>query len=90
MHLVMFDIDGTLVDSAGFDSALFVEAVQHVLKVEIDRDRNTYEHVSDSGIFEEVVRRARLGEIGHGSSPRWAISSSHRTAVVPSSVASAR
>ena len=24
MHLVMFDIDGTLVDSAGFDSELYV------------------------------------------------------------------
>ena len=65
MHLVMFDIDGTLVDSAGFDSALYVEAVQHVLKVEIDSDWNTYEHVSDSGILAEVAapraarRRAR-------------------------------
>jgi phosphoglycolate phosphatase-like HAD superfamily hydrolase len=59
MHLVMFDIDGTLVDSAGFDSALYIEAVQHVLKVEIDSDWNTYEHVSDSGILAEVARRAR-------------------------------
>jgi phosphoglycolate phosphatase-like HAD superfamily hydrolase len=63
MHLVMFDIDGTLVDSTGFDSALYVEAVQHVLKVEIDSDWNNYEHVSDSGILEEVARRSGLGEI---------------------------
>src|SRR5688572_18514423 len=64
MHLVMFDIDGTLVDSAGFDSALYVEAVRSILNIEIDRDWNTYEHVSDSGILEEVARRARLdGEL---------------------------
>jgi len=31
MHLVMFDIDGTLVDSAGFDCELYVEAVRSVL-----------------------------------------------------------
>ena len=53
----MFDIDGTLVDSAGFDSALYVEAVESVLNVEIDGDWNHYEHVSDSGILDEVLRR---------------------------------
>ena len=58
MHLVMFDIDGTLVDSAGFDSELYVEAVRSVLNVEIDSDWNAYEHVSDSGILEEVLGRA--------------------------------
>ena len=56
MHVVMFDIDGTLVDSAGFDSELYVEAVRSVLNVEIDSDWNRYEHVSDSGILEEAVR----------------------------------
>jgi phosphoglycolate phosphatase-like HAD superfamily hydrolase len=59
MHLVMFDIDGTLVDSAGFETALYVDAVRSVLGTEIDRDWNHYEHVSDSGILEEVLRRAR-------------------------------
>src|SRR5262245_19051276 len=59
MHLVMFDIDGTLVDSAGFDTELYVEAVSSVLNVEIDSDWNAYEHVSDSGILEEVLRRVR-------------------------------
>jgi beta-phosphoglucomutase-like phosphatase (HAD superfamily) len=53
----MFDIDGTLVDSAGFETRLYVEAVRSVLNVEIDSDWNTYEHVSDSGILEEVLRR---------------------------------
>src|SRR5689334_15361907 len=60
MHLVMFDIDGTLVDSAGFDAELYVEAVRSVLKLEIDSDWTAYEHVSDSGILEQVLRDARL------------------------------
>jgi beta-phosphoglucomutase-like phosphatase (HAD superfamily) len=68
MHLVMFDIDGTLVDSAGFDSELYAEAVRSVLDIEIDRDWNRYEHVSDSGILDEVLRRAGLG----GDSPELA------------------
>jgi phosphoglycolate phosphatase-like HAD superfamily hydrolase len=61
MHLVMFDIDGTLVDSTGFDTELYVEAVRGVLDVEIDTDWNAYEHASDSGILDEVLRGARPG-----------------------------
>lgn len=57
MHLVMFDIDGTLVDSAGFETSLYVEAVRDVLQIEIDSDWGRYEHVSDSGILHEVLRR---------------------------------
>jgi phosphoglycolate phosphatase-like HAD superfamily hydrolase len=59
MHLVMFDIDGTLVDSQGFDTALYVAAVKSVLDIEIDSDWNKYEHVSDSGILAEVIRNVR-------------------------------
>jgi len=62
MHVVMFDIDGTLVDSAGFDSTLYVEAVESVLGVEIDSDWNRYEHVSDSGILDEVLRLLKPGQ----------------------------
>jgi|SRR5688572_3653514 len=60
MHLVMFDIDGALVDSAGFDSELYVEAVRGVLNVSIDSDWSSYEHVSDSGILEQVLRDTPL------------------------------
>jgi phosphoglycolate phosphatase-like HAD superfamily hydrolase len=60
MHLVMFDIDGTLVDSASFDTELYVEAVRSVLNIQIDRDWGSYEHVSVSGILEQVLRDARL------------------------------
>jgi beta-phosphoglucomutase-like phosphatase (HAD superfamily) len=60
MHLVMFDIDGTLVDSAGFDTELYVEAVRSVLDVSIHSDWNAYEHVSDSGILRQVLRDTRL------------------------------
>lgn len=60
MHLVMFDIDGTLVDSVGFDGALYADAVREVTGVELDRRWGRYEHVSDSGILEQVLRDTRF------------------------------
>jgi beta-phosphoglucomutase-like phosphatase (HAD superfamily) len=60
MHLVMFDIDGTLVDSQSFDTELYVAAVRNVVGFEIDSDWNKYEHVSDSGILAEVLRDPRV------------------------------
>ena len=58
MHLVMFDIDGTLVDSAGFEGDFYAEAVESVLNVRVNRNWDVYEHVSDSGILEQVLREA--------------------------------
>jgi beta-phosphoglucomutase-like phosphatase (HAD superfamily) len=60
MHLVMFDIDGTLVDSTGFDGDFYAEAVESVLGVRVNRDWDVYEHVSDSGILAQVLREAVL------------------------------
>ena len=60
MHLVMFDIDGTLVDSAGFEGDFYAEAVESVLNVRVNRNWDVYEHVSDSGILEQVLREAAL------------------------------
>ncbi|HEY9183237.1 MAG TPA: HAD family hydrolase [Gammaproteobacteria bacterium] len=46
MHLVMFDIDGTL----------YADAVREVTGVVLDQRWGRYEHVSDSGILEQVLR----------------------------------
>ncbi|HUQ52866.1 MAG TPA: DUF3500 domain-containing protein, partial [Gammaproteobacteria bacterium] len=62
MHLVMFDIDGTLVDSTGFDSELYATAVDAELGRAVDRDWGSYEHVSDSGILEQLLRDTRSGK----------------------------
>jgi phosphoglycolate phosphatase-like HAD superfamily hydrolase len=60
MHLVMFDIDGTLVDSAGFDADLYAQAVEGVLDIEVDRNWDAYEHISDSGILDQLLRDSRF------------------------------
>lgn len=62
MHVVMFDIDGTLVDSAGFDGELYAAAVREVTGVQLDQRWGRYEHVSDSGILEQVLRETRFND----------------------------
>ena len=58
MHLVMFDIDGTLVDSTGFDAELFSSAVREVVGIEVDENWSSYTHVTDSGILGEILERS--------------------------------
>lgn len=58
MHLVVFDIDGTLVDSWKIQVRLYVEAVQSVLGVQVDDDWSRYTHVTDSGVLNEIMDEA--------------------------------
>ena len=58
MHLIAFDIDGTLIDSDEFDSELFVQAVQAVLGIDIDDNWSVYRHVTDGGILDEIIDNA--------------------------------
>jgi phosphoglycolate phosphatase-like HAD superfamily hydrolase len=51
----MFDIDGTLVDSAGFDGDRYAEAVRDVLGLDVDTTWQSYRNVTDSGILEELL-----------------------------------
>lgn len=55
MHVVCFDIDGTLVSSSGFDGELYEEAIRDVLGVELRSDLSQYENVSDGGILAEIL-----------------------------------
>lgn len=51
----MFDIDGTLVESYEIDSQCFIEAVKEVTGLSINADWSRYQHVTDSGILNEVI-----------------------------------
>lgn len=52
MITVIFDIDGTLVDSAKFDSELYINAVRETIPdVFIHDDCEKYMNVTDSGIL---------------------------------------
>ena len=62
MHHVMFDIDGTLVQSYEFDEEIYICAVEAVVGFEIDRNWSNYEHVSDVGILNEIIETHGLDE----------------------------
>jgi len=62
MHVVSFDIDGTLVASADFDGELYAEAVRDVLGMDFDTDWSRYENVTDSGILEEILGKHAVSD----------------------------
>lgn len=55
LHHVMFDIDGTLVESYEMDSRCFIDAVKEVTGLSINSDWSEYQHVTDSGILNEIL-----------------------------------
>ncbi len=67
--LVVFDIDGTLVQSIAVDEECFVRAFAEVLGIEdIDTDWARYDHVTDAGLTNQIVcerfgRRPRRAEV---------------------------
>lgn len=60
MHLIMFDVDGTLVDSTGFDEECFLKAAEILFGVEISSDWNSYEYATDIGILSEAIDRYKI------------------------------
>lgn len=57
MHAVVFDIDGTLIQSASVDDALYKDAVRSVLgPVRFRLSQSDYEFVTDSGILRQILR----------------------------------
>lgn len=53
----MFDIDGTLVDSYGFDEECYLKAAEIVLGFKMPKDWGAYKHSTDAGILEEAIEK---------------------------------
>ena len=57
MQAVILDIDGTLLDSSGADSDLYLAAIRNELgNVAVRESWGLYEHVTDGGILQQVLR----------------------------------
>ena len=56
MHHVMFDVDGTLIESFRFDEECYIDAVSQVLGHNIDSDWTKYPHITDAGILEQHLQ----------------------------------
>lgn len=57
--LVIFDIDGTLIDSSEVDEICFVQSIQDEFQIEnISDNWESYTEATDSGIFEEIFQNS--------------------------------
>jgi len=52
---IIFDIDGTLIDSMSVDTELYLSSIREVLGSVSIRDLSDYDHVTDSGILAQVL-----------------------------------
>lgn len=65
MIAIIFDIDGTLVESFGFDDACYVSAVREVLgDVYIHEDWSQYKNVTDTGSLRQIMEENNIPEKG--------------------------
>ena len=62
MISIMFDIDGTLVDSFGFDEQCFTSAVKETLGHDLDTRWGTYKHMTDRGLLMELLAKNGRGD----------------------------
>ena len=54
VRAVIFDIDGTLIDSMSVDTELYFSAIEQILGPVSIRSLGDYDHVTDSGILAQV------------------------------------
>lgn len=58
---VVFDLDGTLVDTEAFEDRLFLEAICAVIgDVRVDESWQSYRHVTDAGIAMQIIEEHGL------------------------------
>ena len=60
-HL-MFDVDGTLIQSQQFDTELFSLAVFEETGIEVDTNWSKYAHATDAGLLQEILATAEYRE----------------------------
>lgn len=61
LHLVVFDVDGTLARSSRLDTRCYSRAVAEYVRHPIDTDWSQYVHQTDSGILMEVLQGCGWG-----------------------------
>ena len=57
MKHIMFDVDGTLIESFEFDEVCFIDAVRQVTGLSISKEWATYPHVTDRGLLMTFIER---------------------------------
>lgn len=62
LYHVMFDIDGTLIQSCKIDAVCFTGAIEEVLGIVIDEEWSNYKHITDEGILNEIIQSNGLDD----------------------------
>lgn len=63
MVTIIFDIDGTLIDSMRFDSDLYLRAVKEVFgDVQIHEDWSKYMNATDPGILHQIIQENHISK----------------------------
>ncbi|KXI22044.1 HAD family hydrolase [Photobacterium sanguinicancri] len=62
MNLFLLDVDGTLVNSSALDQHCLTQAIEDVLGIKVDPDWSQYQHVTDSGVLDEVIKKHSITE----------------------------
>ena len=63
MIATIFDIDGTLVESFGFDDTCYISAIREVLgEVYIHDDWSKYKNVTDTGSLRQIMEENKIRE----------------------------
>jgi len=58
MHLIMFDLDGTLIKSSTLDTRCLIGAIESSIGImNVDSNWNKYNYVTDAGIVSEIVEK---------------------------------
>lgn len=55
--LVIFDIDGTLLDSNKVDQISYIQSVEEELGIDIGTSWQNYKNITDSGVFTEIFEK---------------------------------
>ena len=55
MHLVMFDVDGTLCDTHDIDDEIYFQSIEDILEIKRPESLINFTHFSDPGIVTEMV-----------------------------------
>ncbi len=55
MKAIIFDIDGTLIESMSVDTELYFDSIEKVLGPVTIRELSEYDHVTDTGILAQIL-----------------------------------
>ncbi|BCE00835.1 HAD family hydrolase [Marinicellulosiphila megalodicopiae] len=62
MKHIMFDIDGTLIDSNEFDADCYSQAVFEVTGKQINDNWKRFKHITDSGILHQFLKEQNISD----------------------------